>query len=187
MVVSDIRLPVKKHYGGKMLRRLIIAVALLFSGQAFAFEQGDTYVGLQLGLSTAEPDETDEIENPVGLFRIGIFATPALAIEGRYGASIDDDSVDGVDYDIDRIAGVYALYHFHFGENESSSFYGLFGYSEVDVKGDAPGDSINVKEEEVSYGIGLEIKGFNLEFVQYIDNSDLDASAVSFGYNYYFR
>ncbi len=170
-----------------MLRRLIIAVALLFSGQAFAFEQGDTYVGLQLGQSTADPDETDEIENPFGLFRIGIFATPALAIEGRYGASIDDDTVNGIDFDIDRIAGVYALYHFHFGENESSSIYGLFGYTEVDVKGDAPGGSISEKEEDVSYGIGLEIKGFNLEFSQVIDTSDLDVTAVSFGYNYYFR
>ena len=159
-------------------------MVLLFSAQTQAYEQGDSYLGAQLGLSTFDVDDVDDIEIPYGVLRLGIYVTSSFALELRYGNDIDEDSVSGVDYAIDRIAGVYATYHFGFGDN--TSIYGLLGYSEVDLKSKSGGISDEEDLTSTSYGIGLDFGNINAEFMQYIDRDDDTGSAISLGYTLYF-
>lgn len=49
------------------------------------------------------------------------------------------------------------------------------------------GQNIQIEEDSFSYGVGLEYRGFNVEWIQYIDTSDIEADAVSIGYNYHFE
>ena len=160
------------------MKFFIFVVALLFTSSAVAYEQGDTFLGAQFGLSTIDLDNTDDIEHRYGLLRLGVYTTPSLTLELRYGGSLKDDSVSGVDYRIDRIAGVYAAYHFEI--SSEVSLYGLLGYSEIDMKASrSNGTTDDEDETDPSFGVGLNISGFNLEYIQYIDRSDYKAQAIS--------
>ena len=166
------------------MKKIILVLLILISESAFAYEQGDSYLGAQLGLSSFDIDGVDDIEVPYLLLRAGIYATRSLALELRFGHDIDEDTVSGVDYAIDRIAGVYATYHFNLSTN--TSVYGLLGYSEIDLKRKAGGSSEREDETSTSYGVGLDLGNFNFELVQYLDRSDDTGTAVSLGYSLYF-
>ena len=167
------------------MKKLTLVILLLLTSNAYAYEVGDTYVGVQFGQADIEIEGIDDIEATYGLLRLGIFLTPALALDLRYGDGVDDDEVMGVDFSIDRIAGLYALYHFNLGS--AASVYGLIGYSEADLKAEANGDSIIEDKDDVSYGIGLNIGNFNLEYTQVLEGSDYEVNAASIGYTYHFE
>ena len=166
------------------MKKLTLVLLILLTSNAYAYESGDTYVGVQFGQAEIEIDGIDDIEPTYGLVRLGIYLTSAAALELRYGDGIDDDELMGVDFSIDRIAGLYALYHFNLGS--SASVYGLFGYSEADLKAEANGDSIIEDKDDVSFGIGLDIGSINIEYTQYLDGSDYEVNAASIGYTYHF-
>lgn len=167
------------------MRYVIVVMALLLTAQAHANEQGDSYIGAQVGLSSFDIDGVDDIEIPYYLVRLGIFATRSLALEVRYGNDIEEDTISGVDYAIDRIAGAYATYHFEL--NASTSVYGLLGYSEIDLKAKSAAGSDRDDETSTSYGFGLDLGNFNFEFLRYLDRGDDTGDAVSLGYTLYFN
>ena len=167
------------------MKYFTLVIALLFTTPAYAYEEGDTWLGAHVGLSTIEVDDVDDIEHSYGLLRLGVYMTPSLTLEVRYGQGFDDDTVSGVEYTIERIAGIYAAYHFEIGSG--SSIYGLFGYSEVDVRTeDSNGVSDDEDETDPSFGLGLNFGNINLEYIRYIDRSDYTADAISVGYNFHF-
>ncbi len=167
------------------MKKLTLVLLLLLTSNAYAYETGDTYLGVQFGQADVEVDELDDIDNTYGLLRLGIYVTPALAIDLRIGDGIDDDRVMGVKYSIDRIAGLFALYHFEL--SSTMSIYGLLGYSEADLKARFNGDSIIDDKDDVAYGIGLDLGSFNIEYTQYLDGSDYELNAASIGYTYHFE
>ena len=166
------------------MKQLILALLLLLTTNAYAYESGVGYIGVQFGESTTEIDGFDDIENTYGLVRVGVYATSEIALELRYGDGIDDDTVMGIDFSIDRIAGLYALYHF--GLSSSISIYGLLGYTEVDLKAEANGSSLIEKEDDIGYGAGIDIGNFNIEYARVLEGSDYEVDTVSIGYTYYF-
>ncbi len=166
------------------MKKLTLVLLLLLTSSAYAYETSDTYVGVQFGQAEIEVDGIDDIEPAYGLVRLGIYLTSAIALELRYGDGIDDDTLMDVDYSIDRIAGLYALYHLELGS--SASVYGLFGYSEGDLKAEASGGSVIEDKDDVSFGIGLDIGSINLEYTQYLEGSDYEVNAASIGYTYHF-
>ena len=117
--------------------------------------------------------------------RLGVYVTPAMTLDLRYGDGIDDDTLMGVDFSIDRIAGLYALYHFEI--SSAFSIYGLLGYSEADLKAEASGGSVIEDKDDISYGIGLDIGNINIEYTQYLEGSDYEVNAASIGYTYHFE
>jgi len=61
------------------------------------------------------------------------------------------------------------------------------GYSQVSFKGSLGNASDQDDEDGFSYGVGVEVYGFNVEYMQYLDTSDLEVGAVAVGYNYKFE
>ena len=167
------------------MKQFTLVLLLLLTTNIYAYESGDSYIGVQFGQSTLEIDGFDDIENTYGLVRLGIHATPAIALELRYGDGIDDDTVMDIDFSIDRIAGLYALYHFRL--SSTVSIYGLLGYTEVDLKAEANGSSTIEDEDDISYGAGIDIGNFNIEYAQHLDGLDYEVDAVSIGYTYHFK
>jgi len=49
-----------------------------------------------------------------------------------------------------------------------------------------PGFSITEDDSGLSYGFGVDIKSFNIEYMLYLDEDFYEVSAISFGYNSYF-
>ena len=143
------------------MKKLTLVFLLLLTSNTFAYEMGDTYVGVQYGESELEIDGLDDIENTYALVRLGVYVNPAITLDLRYGDGIDDDTLMGADLSVDRIAGLYALYHLEL--SSAISIYGLVGYSEADLKIEANGNSIIEKEDDISYGIGLDIGSINFE------------------------
>ena len=47
-------------------------------------------------------------------------------------------------------------------------------------------NSTQVDDNGLSYGVGVQFYGFNLEYMQYLDTADLEVGAYSIGYNYQF-
>jgi len=39
----------------------------------------------------------------------------------------------------------------------------------------------------LSYGIGVQVYGFNVEYMQYLNTTELDVGALAVGYNYKFE
>ena len=169
---------------GIALKYLIFAIALLFSAQTQAREQGDTYLGAQAGLSSFDIDDVDDIEIPFAVLRFGIHATRWLALEGRYGNDVEEGSVSGVDYAIDRIAGVYLIYHYNLSND--TSLRGLLGYSEIDLKAKSGGTADREDLTSTSLGLGFGFGGLNAELMRYIERSGERGTALSLGYSYYF-
>ena len=92
------------------MRKVIIAIALMFSSSSYAASDYHGYVGAQLGQVTIDIDDvSDDIEPIIGGLRLGIFFTDNFAVEGRLGGTIDEDEVQGIDFRVESMAGLYAL------------------------------------------------------------------------------
>jgi hypothetical protein len=176
----------KQQNRSMKMRKVIIAIALMFSSSSYAASDYHGYVGAQLGQVTIDIDDiSDDIEPIVGLLRLGIFFTDNFAVEGRLGGTIDEDEVQGIDIRVESMAGLYALYRVSF--NEDAYVYGLGGYTDVKLKGDVPGPDLEESEQGFSYGAGINVYGFTLEWVRYLDKSDVTADAATIGYVYEFK
>ena len=168
------------------MRKVIIAIALMFSSSSYAASDYHVYVGAQLGQITIDIDDvSDDIEPSIGVLRLGIFFTDNFAVEGRLGGTIDEDEVEGIDFRVESMAGLYALYRVPF--NEDAYIYGLAGYTNATLKADIPGPDPDKSEDGFSYGAGINLYGFTLEWVRYLDKSDVTADATTIGYVYEFK
>jgi len=97
---------------------------------------------------------------------------------------LQDDTVLGVDVEIDTFFGVYGV--FHISSNSDTSFYGVLGFTKGELTASVPGFSITEDDSGLSYGFGVDIKSFNIEYMLYLDEDFYEVSAISFGYNSYF-
>lgn len=174
-----------------MLRKILIFGFLLglYNTGAQAAITETVYTGIQVMQATFDYDDgIDEIEGkPSALaFRIGGYLDQGAAIEFRLGTGLkgygDTTNYLGadVDFEVEAFLGLYSLYHIGWGSN--ASFYGLLGLTNGEVTLSALGLTTDDRETNVSYGIGLNIAGFNFEFTKYFHNKDYDVTAISFGY-----
>jgi outer membrane immunogenic protein len=115
---------------------------------------------------------------------------------------LSDDTVsvsDGVttasvSIELDTLIGAYGVGHVPLGK--SSSIYALVGLTQVDATASAAltgsgSASFSDDESDLSYGIGADIGilynlWINVEYVQYLDKSDLDLSAIALGIKFGF-
>ena len=156
----------------------VFMIALLTLSTAHANE-AHGYFGLQLGKADVEDDDLN-----YGLARIGIKYPNNIAAEVRYGLGTNGKTSDGVTVEVDRILGVYGAYYFDLADK--LSLYGIVGWSEIVINSSDLLDSVDTSQDGISYGVGAEFRGFNVEWMQYLDTDDVETQAIAIGYNYHF-
>lgn len=160
----------------------VVSVCALFS-QAHAENNRTTYIGFQFGSARAD-DGIIDFEPDYGVIRLGIMPTENIALEWRLGTG-DSDDVNGVTFDLENVYGLYGLYHYNF--SAKASIYAVAGYSQVSFKASVGDLSDQGDDDGFSYGIGAQVYGVNVEFMQYLDTSDVEVEALAIGYNYKFE
>ena len=179
----------------KLSISLIVVSALLFSLPAFAL--GPLYIGVgYTGVFVAADDAgaPDSFNMDVVMFNAGYYLLDILAIEGRAGFGIKDDSVGTVSGEANYIYGLYLR-----GELPLGMFrpYAIAGYSRAEF---AYAGGTNVKESDaaLSYGLGLDLRfgdhlGINGEYMRLMEytnafgtTSDINIDTLTLGLKIYF-
>ena len=182
-----------------------LAIALTgIAAPALAVEQGETYLGGGFGMGNYTDEALSADYDPTfGTGRIGYGITDHVAIEGRLGFDLSDDTQPenpgSRTIKIDQIAGIYGVGYLPVVSE--FSLYGLAGVVNVDVVerfvGPNSRDSTMVSETDFSYGIGAEV-GFSndmaayVEWVHYFEKTDevtafeYDLTGVTIGAKYTF-
>ncbi len=175
------------------LKKLILSAVMLtvlsaISMVTVADNTGKSYFGVQYSIATYE-DEFVEIDPTALIGRFGKYFNNNFSLEGRFGIGLQDDTVDifgtNVSLELDTLFGVYGVGHINL--NESSSVYGMIGFTRAEATISIPG-FISESEDEsgLSFGIGADIGignnvALNIEYTQYLNKSDFDFSAMGLG------
>lgn len=176
----------------------LIAVTLLTSAAAMtavtasANSAGDGYVGALASHYVYDVDGAQGDLNPTGLtIRGGYFLSDFIAVEGRLGTGLSDDTISGtnVDVELDQLVGVYATGYLPV--NDVFSFYGLLGFTYAEATASNRFASASDDDDGFSYGAGVQLNftpqiSGQLEYVSYLSKSDYDLSAGSVGITYHF-
>ncbi len=162
--------------------RVILILLAVYATPLYAAE-GDTYGVIQFAIADVDTALGDA--DPTALVgRFGKFMTDSVSLEGRFGIGLSDDETEflgiDVDIDIETIIGVYVLGHATTGGD--NSFYGLIGITRGEIEASALGESDSDSETDLSFGFGVNLGSINIEFVNYIDDDDVEATAISLGY-----
>lgn len=185
-----------------------ISIGLVFvlasmSGNAFAGLTPGAYAGIQYAIADFSFEGVSQEFSPTALVgRVGSNLNQYVSIEGRLGIGLSEDKVTvtdvvntaSVSIEIDTLIGLYGVGRLPLGK--SSSIYALAGFTQVDVTASASvtgtgSASFSDDESDLSYGVGADIGiGYNLwvnvEYVQYLDKSDVEASAIAVGVRFGF-
>lgn len=159
------------------------------TSSAVADNTDKTYFGVQYAIGTYSEDGFDDI-NPTALVgRFGKYFNDNFALEGRLGIGVQDDSINifgtDVSLEIDTMLGIYGIGHLNL--NETSSVYGLVGLTRAEATVSIPGFGSESNDDTgLSFGVGANIGvsntvALNVEYTQYLNKSDFDFSALSFG------
>ena len=180
---------------------LVVLLASM-SGNAFAGLTPGAYAGIQYASTDFSFDGVSEEFSPTALIgRAGSNFNQYASIEGRLGIGLSDDTVTATDgvttasvsIEIDTLIGVYGVGRLPLGK--SSSLYALVGVTQVDATTSTSvsgvGSSLSDDESDVSYGVGADIGirynlWVNVEYVQYLDKSDIEVSAIAVGMRFGF-
>ena len=167
----------------KSIVALLAIFALVDPGiaNAASSEGADTYIGLQFGNSDVSVDGISDLDLDLSLLQVGVWVSDDISLEIRTGRGTSDQTVQGVEYEIESVYGLYGLYHFHL--SELASLYGALGLSRATLKSSTSGQE---EEASFSYGVGAKISFFSVDFMRYIDTSDVKFDVVSVGLQYTF-
>ena len=167
----------------------LIGIVFVMSSPAYAAGQGTNYAGAQYVLVTYDEEGFDDVEPTALVGRVGYFLNDNVAIEGRIGFGLQDDEVEldlgflgtvDVDFEVENLFGIYAA--IHSSGSSDTSFYGIFGFSQGELEASALGIDVSEDESGFSYGFGLNINKFNIEYMSYLDEDDFEVTAISLGF-----
>jgi len=168
----------------------IVALLAIFAladpgiANAASSEGADTYIGLGFGNSDVSVDGISDLDLDVTLLQVGVWVSDEISLEIRTGRGSNDDTVQGVDYEIEALYGLYGLYHFNF--SDFASVYGAVGLSRLTLKASGAGGSDQEDENGLSYGVGAKLSIFSIEFMRYLDTNEVEADVVFVGVQYTF-
>ena len=184
----------------KLIYVALTSSLLLGTGTGLAGAEGEYYVGLNYAEGDYQEDGISETFSPTMLVgRFGRFLNPNFSVEGRLGFGLDEDTQNVQEFlniettlEIDRLFGIYGTGHFNL--TESSSIYGVLGFSSV--KGIAsfpslPGLESSEDNSSFSYGIGADIGigsswALNIEYMRYLDDDEFELDAANIGATFSF-
>ena len=118
--------------------------------------------------------------------RLGIEVRAGLGLAEFSDREIVDVDVLGVlvpvpvDYNVDALLGLYGVYHMGWGTD--ASLYGVLGITQAGLSASGVGVSDDFSNTRLSYGIGFNVVGLNLEYMHYLHDRDYDVTAISIGY-----
>lgn len=167
------------------------AVALAQTAQS----AGTGYVGIQAAQVDIDIDNAPSFKPTAAIAKLGYNVVDYIAIEGRIGTGITDDSNSSgfaeVDVNLDVLAGLYAVGRVPLGDSDIS-LYGVLGYTYIEATEKGTGYSVTAHESDASYGGGIQAQlsstvSANLEYMSYQDKSNYDISAVGLGINYHYQ
>ena len=167
---------------------MTLMIVALSVSPAFAASEGDTYGGLQYSQVTYDEDDFDKAKPTALVGKLGQFVSESVAIEGRLGFGVSDDEIDvdvgpfdvEVEIEVNYLVGIYGVLH---SDTEAKvTFYGLVGVTQVELEASAFGESFEEDDTGLSYGLGVNIGHFNLEYMSYLDEDDYSVTAISVGY-----
>ncbi len=120
--------------------------------------------------------------------KYGMSLSDMFGAELRFGFGINDDTIEGVDIEIDHYWGIYLKPKY---EADGFQIYGLLGYASAELTASYGGDSVSADEDGLSYGLGFEwffgnSMSANVEYMEIINDSDFDSPSFNIGLNYYF-
>lgn len=176
----------------------VLAATLLITSNVFADQRSSTYGGIQFASFDYSINDASGDFSPTGLIgRLGKDINENFSLEGRFGIGLSDDAItasDGfinasVSIEIDTLLGAYGLAHARI--NESSSIYALIGFTKIDTTFAASisgfgSTSLSEDDSGLSFGVGAEIGlsrnvALNIEYVQYLNESEYDINVLSAG------
>ena len=148
-------------------------------------EVRDTYLGFQLGNSAVSFNGESDLDLDLTLLQFGVWVSDDISLEVRTARGGNVETIQGVDYEIESIYGMYGLYHFHF--SEFASLYATAGMSRAVLKTSVPGGSEQQEESSFSYGVGAKLSVFSIDFMRYMDIDEMEVDVVSVGLQYTFN
>ncbi len=168
-----------------MFKKILYLALLLGLSNTSVLAEERIYVGIQGSEFNLEDDSLD-VKPGALVLRFGGYIDEGAAIEVRAGLGMngleDTNNVSGsvFEYNVESVLGIYGLYHVGWGSDASA--YGIFGFTEAEIKEFSISGRQSAQQSSLSAGIGLNIAGFNFEFMHYITDPDFDITAISFGY-----
>ena len=180
------------------MKNILIVLLLLttvISNSVFAVTPGIRYLGINYANISYNENSMAQEYHPTALIgRYGVNTTKYFSFEGRLGTVLSEDThqidLTDVTVDLDYIFGLYGIGHINI--MQSSSIYAVLGITQVEATISIPGlQSTTDSESGFSYGIGTNISvtntvQFNIEYMQYLDKSEVDLSALSVGLKFNF-
>ena len=145
----------------------------------------DGYIGIAAGTAdTSIDDLSDDVDLDALVLQLGVWMTENNSVELRMGKGIDDDSAGPVDVEIESIGGLYGTYYWHLGNHLSA--YGIAGWSRASAKFSSAAGSDQEDENGLSYGAGIKVSVLVIEFMRYLDTTEVEADVISAGLRYNF-
>lgn len=165
----------------------IAAVSLLAALPAVASAEWVAGLGfnmwdLDLGGASASPNS---ISGSIG-YKFGPQGEGLKFIpEFRYGLGMGDDTVQGVDIEVDNFVALTAKGQYDF--TGGGYVFALLGWSDLEANFDGPGGSESGSEDETGFGLGAgfqfnESVATELSFESY-DDAEAISLAVKFHFN----
>jgi len=173
----------------KVKRVIALPFILLHIGYLyFNVAQGegrDSYIGIQTGSANTSFDVlSSDVDLNFLMIQLGAWMDDNTSLELRMGKGLGDDSIGPLDVDIESIGGMYLAYHWNLGSH--ASIYGIAGGSAASFKFSVSGDSNQDDYYSLSYGAGMKFSILSVEYMRYLDTTDVEADAISVGLHYAF-
>lgn len=164
---------------------LALALGLTAAAAAAPAESQDRfYLGMDAMNWSYDEDAGRDFSSLGVRGRLGVRLNPMFSIEAHLGGTGTDRSGD----ERRELDFLYAgLVRGDIGITRYTSVYGVMGAAGIEMSGrDANDNSVSIRETGVSLGIGLDFSisqgaSLNVDYMRYIDSSDLDFSAISAG------
>jgi len=132
---------------------LIAVFALMLSTPAMAsLEQGNTEVALDFGMTELDSNTFDQTGLTMG-FRGGYLFTDLFELEGQFSSTSADDSVAGIDMDLDATT-LFVNGLFNFRPTEEIVPYVLVGIGTTDVDIEVAGFKVDDSATATQIGFG---------------------------------
>ena len=141
---------------------------------------GGLYAGGNYTFMNADFDGVGDADVGTLSGKVGVMATEYFGLEARAGFGVDDDTVRGVDVELDNFFGGYATFNM---VNESPiTPYGVLGFTRIE----AQAGNVEDDDSDFSYGAGVNFAfapnlSANLEYMRYYDDNDVTVDGLGIG------
>ena len=159
---------------------LLICAALAIPAAALAAEP---YAGINFVRASYDEDGFGTAKPTAVALRLGTEINPNLAVEARLATGLSDDTVSGIDVEIDNFYGAYVRGMLPVG---TVTPYGLIGWTKGKATASLGSFSVSESESDISYAVGVDVwltkqTALNAEFGRLLKGDGYEIDALSVG------